>query len=390
MTPQKRYLYAPLGALMFMANGAIGADTIAMPGGFSAEINGSQKFSYDSNPLRLTTGEKSLYGSTTSPELVLRRNTPTSAIASTTRVDANVFDHAEFNSVDLHQKLLLSKSNQRWTTSLDALLDYDTTRTSELTNYALNLPRVHNTRIGATPKVAFRHSDRGSLSLTGSVTNSTYDNNAFTDYNFYSVSPAYEYKFDPQNIGSIAMNGQRYETINGTSLTSDSFGPSLGWTHLLTPRLTLRANAGALSTHKRGAGAGTDRDSWNYVFSGNVTYKGTQDTFDLSATRARAPFGNGTETLLDTFALTERHAINPRLEVSANAKYQAADYPTAPGINLDKGYNLGTGVAYKIIEDASLTADYTYRNEQLTNISGDVAQHVVMVGVTIHPSWSGK
>jgi hypothetical protein len=390
MPLQNHYFLTPLGALMLMANSAVAADRV-MLGGFSSEINGSQIFSYDSNPLRLTSGEKSLFGSTTSPELMLRWKTPTSTTQSTTRVDVNVFDRSEFDSVDLHQKLSLSKSNQRWTADLDALVDYDTTRTSELTNYAINLPRVHNTRLGAKPKITLRHSERGSVSLAGSFVSSTYDNGAYTDYNAYSISPSYAYAYDQKNIGSVALNGQRYETINGASLTSDSFGPSVGWTHFMTQRLTLRVNAGALSTHRRGAGAGTERNSWDYVFSGNATYKGAQDTIDFNATRAREPFGNGTETLLDTFSLTERHAINPQLEVNAKAKYQEADYPTtAPGINLDKGYNFGTGIAYKIVEDASLTADYTYRNEKLTNISGDVAQHVVMIGATIHPSWSGK
>lgn len=397
---------ASLGSLLLLASNAYAAQpeaaepepsylnkdgTIKMPGGFSAEINGAQNFSYDSNPLRSATDKREIFGSTTSPELVLRRKTPTSIIESTSRVDANFYDRSEFNSVDVHEDLLLGRNNQRWTANLRSLFDYDTTRTSEITNYGVNKAGVHRTKYEVRPQVIFRSTERDSWSLNASASDSEYDDNSYTDYRYYSVSPSYEHRFDERNRGTIALNGNRYETTSGTSSSSDSFGPTIGWATVISPRLTLKANAGVMSTKKHDVAPGTDDSSLDYVFSATANYLDERDKFDFTATRARAPFGNGTESLVTTFQATERHHINKRLDVIGNAVYREADYESnQPGVNLDREYSAGAGIEYKVIDDVALTADYTYRNEKLTNTNGDVNQHIGMLGVKFEPSWSRK
>lgn len=360
------------------------------PGGFSVDTGIVQTFAYDSNPLRLTNGEDALFGSTTSPKLTLRWKTPRSVIETESRADVNVFDDSDYDSVDFNQKLLLSRSNERWTASVRGLLNYDTTRISEVTNFSVNLPKVRSRKLSAAPEISFKASQRSRFVLAGSATALEYDSSRFTDYNTYSISPSYELKFDPRNAATFTLNGQRYETTSGTDSASNSYGPSLGWTHVVNPRLTVRASAGGLSTHKSGAGAGTDRQGWNYVFSGGVIYKGDQDVFDFTATRAREPFGNGTETLLDTFAVNERHALNPLVTLKANAKYQQADYETLPGINLDYSYGAGAGVAYRLTPKAEISADYRYRREQLTTVTDNIDQHVMLISLSYEPNWTGE
>jgi hypothetical protein len=43
-----------------------------------------------------------------------------------------------------------------------------------------------------------------------------------------------------------------------------------------------------------------------------------------------------------------------------------------------------------VADDVALTANYTYRSEDLTTISDSIDQHIVMVGASIKPFWSGK
>lgn len=360
----------------------------ASPGGFSTEIDLGQNFTYDSNPLRVADDEDSIFGSTTSPQLVIRKKTPTATVESDSKVDANYFNHSQFNSVDLHQKFFVSKQNQRWTASLRASGDYDTTRTSELTNYALHIPKVRRTRLNAAPQITFRPNAQDSWSLLAAITDVNYDNSAYTDYRYYSAGPSYEHRFDPENKGTISFTAERYETTSNSALTSDSYGPTVGWVSLLSPQLTLKLSAGVESTEKRGTNAGSDPDSWNYVFSGNLAYKGSADTLDFTATRAREPFGNGTETLLTTLRISEKHAINRVLSLNAEALYQDADYSTEPGINLDRGWGAGGGITYRWYDNVDLTANYKYRNEDLTRTGGSIDQHIVMLGFSIHPAWS--
>lgn len=351
------------------------------PSGFSTEASISETFSYDSNPLRVSTGETDLFGSTTSPQLVIRRETPRSSFESDTQVDINQFNHSEFNSVDLHQKFELGTHNERWAASVRALIDYDTTRTSELTSYALNLPRVHRTKLTAAPQLTFKPNTTDSWSLNATASDVKYDNNAYIDYTIYSLTPSFSHRFDAQNTATIALPVQRYASTSGSKQTSQSIGPTIGWSTTITPRLTAQLTAGAQTTHKTGSNAG-DADSWNYIYAGKILYKGQQDVIDFTAIRAREPFGNGTETLLTTVRAKARHAINPKLGLTADAMYRTADYEAAPGINLDHGWNAGGGFNYRLREDLDLDVTYNFKRERLTTITNNVDEHTVMLGAT--------
>ncbi len=366
---------------------AVDKGTYNAPGGFSSEVRGSQAFSYDSNPLRTASNAESIFGSTTSPQLILRKKTPLSVVESNTRVDANIFNRSKYNSVDGNEELYLNTENEHWQASVRGVAERDTTRTSELTNYALNLPRVYRTRLAASPRVAYRSSTFDTWSLNGSASDVTYDNRVYKDYAVYSISPSYEHRFDDKNTGFVSVTGQRYETTRDSSQRSDSVGPNIGFSSVITPRLKTRLSAGAQHTEKSGTNVG-DSSVWNYVFSGNATYTGDRDTVDLIATRAREPFGNGTDTLLTTVSLKEKHAINPKLSAKVNGTYQNADYESAPGVNLDSGWNAGAGLSYKLSDNVSLDTDYRYRNEKLTTINHRIDQHVVMLSINYQPFWS--
>jgi hypothetical protein len=364
-------------------------DLSKAPSGGNASLRAAQTFSYDSNPARVVMNADAIYGSTTSPELLLTYKTPLLEAYSSSRVDANFFDDADYNSVDFHQDAYVNKRNQRWAVGARANVDYDTTRTSEVTNYSINLPDVHRTRIAAAPYVTYRASERDALSVSGNVINATYDNSAYADYVVYAVQPTYERQFDAFNKGSLSVRGQRYETTSGAKQQSDSIGPIVGWTTTLSPQMTATVTAGAASIDKSGTNT-AGSDGWNYIFSGNLAYKDTQDDFNLSASRALEPFGNGTETLLTTFAVRNEHSISPTLSLNAHGMYQIADYSSDPGVNLDQGITVGGGATYKLTETTHLDANYKFRSEDLTNTNSNVDQHVVMVGVTIHPQWTVK
>ncbi len=360
------------------------------PGGFSAEINGTQNFTYDSNPLRVNTGEKAIWGSTTAPQLVLREKTPTSLIESTSTIDANAYNRSEFDSVDLHENLFFSHSNERWTASLRTLFDRDTTRESEIVNYGSTQARVYSNRIEAIPSLSYQQNEQDKWSIYGSALHDSYsDNTSNTDFNFYTVSPTYEHQFDMNNTGRIALNGQRYETASGPDSASNSYGPSIGWTNKATPRLTLHADAGTTYTATDGTTGNSDDGNWDYVFSAGIGYKGVQNIADITAQRAHEPFGNGTESLVDSIVATGTHNINDMLSIKANADYREANYDgVQTGINLDHEYSAGAGLDYKIMKKVSLTANYTYHDETLINQSGNTNEHIVMLGLALHPSWS--
>lgn len=384
--------YGALG-VMLAVPGALWAATplpSPIPGGLTTEMRASETFSYDSNPTRVAEGAEALFGSTTSPQLIVRYKTPRTEFEADSRVDVNFFDRSVYNSTDFHETLQIRRRNERWLAALRGTMDYDTTRTSELSNYGLNLPKVRRTRLGVAPQLAFRPNERDAWLLNASVMDSSYDQRAYTDYHVYAASPAYEHKFNAYNKGTLSLNAQRYETQSGVALTSDSVGPSLGWTSQLTEQFTVRLAAGVERTLKRGDAIHGEETDWDYVYSGGFSYKGNRDTLETTATRAQEPFGNGTETLLTSLSVSERHSINPNLALTARALYQSADYSAPTTVNFDHGLTLGAGASYTLAENADLDASYQFRQEHLTRIHSPVEQHVVMLGVTIHPSWSRK
>ncbi len=351
-----------------------------------ATLSLSQQTVYDSNPLRLPTGAESLFGGTSATTLTLTHATPMNAVESTSTVQANYFDDSAYNSIDWFETLRLSRDTARWQAGITGKLAYDTTRTSEITNFAQNVPDVRSRKLALAPEISFKADSRTRLKLMTSATDVSYDNNAFTDYALYTLTPSYEYKLSEQHTAHVDLRAQRYETTEGAALYSDSVGPMVGIRSSFNRSLSGGLAMGAVHVDKHGEGAGSDdRDLWNYVFRGTLRYQEAATVWDASATRAREPFGNGTETLLDTFTLNRSQQINPSLKLDAQGKYQSADYSGSPGVNLDHGLTLGGGLSYRLTEHSDLSGEYRYRDEKLTNVTGNIAQHVVMLTLAHRP-----
>src|SRR6185369_2667216 len=126
--------------------------------------------------------------------------------------------------------------------------------------------------------------------------------------------------------------------------------------------------------------------SWNYVFDTDLSFKGQQDTVDFIASRSQYPFANGTETLLTAFEVTEKHALNKNLLVNAAANYEFAKQPESiTGVNLDREYGGRLGLTYHLTDHWDADTSYSYKNETLTGVSGDIDNNAILIGITYHP-----
>ncbi|HEU5047116.1 MAG TPA: outer membrane beta-barrel protein [Rickettsiales bacterium] len=351
------------------------------------EIKGKETVSWDSNPLMLATGAKSLFGSVTSPELILRSTTPIASISADTRLDENIYNQSDFNSTDVHEDINLKKQLEQWGAAIEGRADYDTVRTSELTTYGLNLPSVRHTGLSAAPELSYQFTSIDRVALDGNVIHSTYNNDAFVDFNVFSVTPSYMHSFDERNQGLFSIQTQRYQATSGNKTRVDSVGPSVGWVTQLTPRLTGKITAGVQKSWQAASATADASQEWNYIFTADLAFKGKQDTTDLTATRSQYPFSNGTETLLTSFALKETHNLNSKVALNAAGNYQFAKSPPASTttINLDREYGASAGAAYHVTDHVDLDTTYQYRNETLTGVNGNIPDHLVLVSIAYHP-----
>ena len=370
-------------SLVFIASGtALAAEEVL-------QTNIGESGSWESNPLMLLHGARDLYGSTTSPELIFSDNTPTIKFSADTLVNENLFNLSNFDSTDIHENINFNdQPTPRWAYGAQAKVDYDTSRTSEITNFnAVNGPVRHLGIYGA-PQISFNPTPVDKFALTGSAQSSQYDNSVFQDYDLYTVDPTFTRAVDPLDSAIVGVEVQRYLTTSGVALRTDAVSPSIGWQKSFTPRLSATASAGPQFTRQSGGGISTD---WqlSYNFSADVTYKGIQDTTDFIASRNQYPFANGSDALSTILSVTEKHAINELLTANIGGGYQTADYPTTPGpLSFNSQITGNAGLTYHVTEHIDVNGSYQYRYETFTGTSLNAQDNLVMLGVTWHPqSW---
>ena len=359
------------------------------PGGLSVAAVGTETGYFDTNPLLLTSGAKSLFGSITTPELVVNDVTPTTTIYSDTLVNANVFNQSNFNSNDVHSVLNLTNQTERWGTGLLGQLDYDTTRSSELSNYNFQVNPVRHFGGEVAPQVSYNILPTDKILVQGAYQTSQYDGHTFIDYNTISATPTYTHAFDEMNSGVVTLQAQRYTATSGPSDQVDTIGPTIGWIGILTPQIRANANVGVQVTQQTGAQIMDSGWQTNYIFSGGLAFKGEQDDATVNATRSQYPFGNGTEALLTTLTAADTHAINRLFSVGGGLSYQSADYESAAIGNL-KSLFAGTGnIAYHATDQIDVTAQYQYRRETLDGTGSDATENMATLSLTYHPkAWT--
>jgi hypothetical protein len=358
---------------------------VPQPPGFNIQLVGNETYIYDSNPLRLINNNTAISGTKTAITAIINDNTPTEQFSLSSEVNKSLFDKGSFDSTDFHEKGSLFTNNERWRVGLTGLFDYDTTRTSEITNFGLNFPSVRHMGWNLSPEVDFKANAVDKYSLLTSMSRSTYNNGNFIDYDYYRIAPQYSHHFDPLNIGSLTLNMERYDATNGAKNTIDTVGPSLGWQTIFTPEITGRFSAGAEQSSQDTA-TRTNQKQWNYVFSGNLTVKEQQDNFVFLVSRNQQPFGNGGSSLFTTFSVNETHNINERLAVLAGASYRYTDYiNTGNGVTLDREVSGSAGLSYGILQNLDITGNYKYTNQTLNNANGTVKENLFTIGLSYHP-----
>lgn len=346
----------------------------------------NQDFSYDTNPLKLVTGAKSLHGTETRASLTLNSHNPNGIAELTSIISRGFYSDPGFNVTNAHEILLLGKKNERWTADLEGRYDYDTTRTTEITSFGITAPNVRNKKYAISPVITFRLSPTNTLGLRGTYLNSTYDNNGFIDYKTTEVKPSLKHKFDKRNTGTINFDMQRYETLQGVKTTTNSYGPTLGWIWEYDDQLTARFSAGQQKSTQERANSSIETSSYNYVYDGNFTYRDEQSRTVLDISRAQRPTGNGISYLLTDINVKENYLIHDRLAARGSLGYRFATYITNPGTNLDTEYSGSGGLAYRIYKQMDLTANYAYTQQKLTGGNGQLRAHSILLGITFHPT----
>ncbi len=367
-----------LGVLCFLPG-------TAWASGLEVETELSETGSVDSNPRMLTHGEKTLYGSTTTPVLILKAQTPTVFANVETSADVNQYDQSSYNSNDFHGKSDLTKRYELWQADLSCSADYDTARASELTLFGRDVGIVRHLGYRFSPQITYSMSPRDKISAGGAYAFSRYDSESLTDYSVATVNTAYARSLTPLHTGIFSVQAQRYQTKAWNNARIDSIGPSFGWNAQFSPELSLQISAGFQTSREEADDLSSQPWTWNYVFSGKMAWKSEQDDLSLSATRQRQPYANGTESLLTGFSVKDTHTLNDLFSLSVLGSYQYAQSPAQAGTDLNDRITGQTGLSYHVLENVDITASYKYRRETYTNEDRTAQQNVGLLTVVFRP-----
>ncbi len=340
---------------------------------------------WDTNPLMRVDGVEEIYGSTTTPKLELVRQTPESELSLTTWLDHNIFDQDEFNSTDFHGKTRLATQTQRLVVALDAAADYDTTRTSEVSNLDSSIVASRHLGYNFAPSVKYSLSPISSVGLSGKYQKSEYEAADKTDYHVYSLSPSYQRNITERYIGVISANMRRYETDGDTDHVVDSIGPSIGVIANINENWSGNLYVGEEARREEVNGSVTQDWKLSNVFSGGLTFKGEQDEVRMVATRAQQSYSNGTDYLLTTFRLNAARRINQLFSVNLEGSYQFGDAQQSTDNRLDSLYSGQAGLTYHMTESLGVSTSYSYKHETFTVRDGAAERNVVRVGLTYSP-----
>lgn len=361
----------------------------AAAGNWDVDTKINQEVVYHSNQQMLITNEKETYGSITTPSITIKSKTPTSGVLIDSSIQQNLFNDSSYNSTDLYTNARLSKKIQRWEAALGANVDYNTTRSSEVTTFGIDTHNDRHLGYAFTPEITFSPSVKDSLSISGGLNVSRYeDTTRNTNYNVYSSSFSWGHALTEFSTGFFSFNARRYQAQNDTDETVDSAGPSLGWRYQASENFSTVLSVGTeASRQEQNGGTTNNKWTWSSVFSGSLNYKNEQHDFTVQASRQQQPYSNGSSSLLTSISFAEAYKFNELFTGRVGAQYQGSKQSSLSSSNLKSRINANAGLSYRLTEAADIGASYRYKQEKLTNTSSTQKDNTALLSITYRPSF---
>ena len=328
---------------------------------------------YDTNPLMQPTGAKALYGSITSPQVIVTSDTPTEHVDLTVLMNANQFNLAHYGSEDGHATLNASDKSAHWTGTLGATFDYDTTRTSEATTSGVEIAGVRHAAGNVSPSLTYNASQVDLLTLAGSYGETRYANTqVYTNFMQGTLTPSYTRVLDQSNLVLVTAVARHFETRTGQGVQFNDFGGNVGWKSVLSQILSLTGDVGAIRRISSYDAVPpllpeTGASVWELTFDAGLTYQGLLDTLTLSASRAPTPLSVRSEADVTRLSLSEAHFATERLELDLSGTYQFSNYSgnQQGSAYIQKNYvTVNPQVQYHITDTVSFSLSYNYRRQQ--------------------------
>jgi hypothetical protein len=362
---------------------AAAAGTVALVIGAQALTNGaaaqdwslssgiSQSGTYNSNLLLRPNDELSTFGTVTTPQLKLRRDSETSSVSlSGTFKFAEYFNHSDLNSdselVNLNANKALSERSQ---IGFNGDFNRDNTLTSDedITGRFLT-KQIRFRQWDASPSWTYALSPIDQLTLTGSYLAKDYDSLQKVDYQYYGGDAEYAHQLSELAAITGSVSYFRYDADNPPlNTTNDIYGALIGYKYTPSERFYVSGSVGLDYDVTSQDDPGDDRGDVGYRVKLDVGYSMTDQTkarFLLS--HDTEPSGDGTQVTRTRGTLQLTYALSELTTLALDANYVDNDNyfgertsRTTEG--LSRYYALKPSLTWNITDDLSLSASYQFR-----------------------------
>ena len=343
----------------------------------------NEAFVYDTNPLMNSDNAVTLYGSETRLLMGYDHQSDRSQFKSGLALTHNELNESVFSTTDAAFNLDMKTTTQRFLLGLRSNFTYDTNRSSEFSSSLFSLNAQRRTSWTVDPTVVYTLAPRTKLSLTASLAEQSYEDDALTDYRTLSLSPAVLYDLTPLQSVSLSLQARRYNSLSGPDRSVDSLGPYLGWKYRFLPQYSFEAFGGFLGSKSSGYGTADD-DTWQYnpIYAARLVYTGLQHTASLGISRARQAYAEGTESYLTSIKVDDNVKLSPRWTFDAASSYQFTDKPASSSSQMQSAIDVSAAVTYKGADNWKLSFSPKYRQETYSNNRDDAQRAAFRVGLS--------
>lgn len=338
-----------------------------------------QSISYSDNLLLNRRNEISAVGFTTTPQLILERNTPTLTIALDGRFEFNEYvDHSNFNSQDQFltldvEKLLSDRSRLNMSTEFIR----DTTLRSEQDSSDRFLDdSIRFITVRTNPSWTYQLTQLDEISLSANYRNTSYDSADKTDFQSYGPTIGYERRLSELDKITTSLTYFHFDPEGKTS--RDRLGLLVGYAYEPSERVLL-SGQGGLSYDLNESEVGyrarinirylvDDQTSLRALLSHDIEPSGDGDL----RTRNRAMIGV-------SYKATDLTSLNLALDYSDNIDYGGESTENEDDNDQSRYFSVRPSVAWQIAEDWDFVAEYRFRHKAFEEDGDSATSNAVLV-----------
>lgn len=387
---------------MALALAVAAASPPALAAEWYARNSLSQTVEYDDN-IGLSTRKQqrtSAFSETSTIDLNVGGGSPTTQLDLAAKLNFTQFPTEDrLSSNDQYVTLTAGRTGERASLVVKGRYIRDTTRTSDIDGSGLFL--LQNTRrqlVGVTPEFAYKVTARDQLKLSAGYTDITYPSGNIRDYSQTSGRVGWSHALSQRTQLLADASVLRVNSNSRGAQNSYIFGLLTGVRHVFSPQLqaTLVAGPSLARTdfvaNLDGTRVAERRTAWGYILDADVGYT-LKERLSISGGVSRTVTPSTTTGVVEevtSFRLAATHTLYPNVFADAAVLYLMQEDVGQANVSGRRDYvAFEPGVRWRFLEDWELGLKYRFQYQTLDQGESDAKANAVMLSVSYRlPAWT--